>query len=74
MNKGSKMKAGRKRLLKNEVDLYVHVKNYNNISTVRHFLQNHLEALRNKKKYKENVKSRLRIDGQCVQDILRVGM
>ena len=70
MNKGSKMKAGWKRLLKNEIGLHVHVKNANNISTVRHFLENQLDSIRAKSTHKENVKSRLRIDEQCVQDVI----
>ena len=48
MNKGSKMKAGWKRLLKNEIGLNVHVKNANNISTVRHFLENQIMEMKNK--------------------------
>ena len=70
MDKGSKMKAGWKRLLKNEIGLHVHVKNANNINTVRHFLQNQLDYIRAKSTHKENVKSRLRIDEQCVQDVI----
>ena len=42
MDKGSKMKTGWKRLLKNEIGIHVHVKNANNVSTVRHFLENQL--------------------------------
>ena len=72
MNKGSKMKAGWKRLLKNEIGLHIHVKNTNNISTVRHFLENHINAIKSKNIHRENSKSRLRIDEQCVQDIISV--
>ena len=64
------MKAGWKRLLKNEIRLHVHVKNANNISTIRHFLENHLSAMKGRNNHKENVKSRLRIDEQCVRDIM----
>ena len=70
LNKGSKMKAGWKRLLKSEIGLHVHVKNANNISTVRHFLENQLDPIRAKSTHKENAKSRLRIDEQCVQDVI----
>ena len=70
MNKDSKWKAGWKRLLKNETDLYIHVRNTNNISTVKIFLENHINAIKSKNKHKDNVKSRLQINEQCVQDIV----
>ena len=70
MNKSSKLKAGWKRLLKNEIGLHIYVRNTNNISTTKHFLENHINAIRSKKKHKDNVKSRLQIDEQCVQDIV----
>ena len=70
INKGSELKAGWKRLLKNEIDLHIHVRNTNSISTVKHFLENHINAIKSKKKqHKDNVKSCLQIDEQCVQDI-----
>ena len=62
------MKAGLKRLLKNEIGLDVHVKNTNNINTVRHFLENKLSAIKGRNNHKDNVKSRLSIDEQ---DIIR---
>ena len=59
MNKSSKLKAGWKRLLKNEIGLHIYVRNTNNISTMKHFLENHINAIRSKNKHKDNVKSRL---------------
>ena len=64
------MKAGWKRLLKNEIGLNVHVKNAYNISTIRHFLQNLIDAIKTKVIHKEDVRSKLRIDEQVVQDML----
>ena len=70
MNKSSKLKAGWKRLLKNKIGLHIYVRNTNNISTMKYFLENHINAIRSKNKHKDNVKSRLQIDEQCVQDIV----
>ena len=70
MNKGSKLKTGWKRLLKNEIGLHIYMKNTNNISTVKHFLKNDINVVKSKNNYKDNVKSHLRIDEQCVQDIV----
>ena len=46
------------------------MKNANNTSTFRHSLENQKDSIKSKNKHKENVKSRLRIDEQCVQDIM----
>ena len=70
MNKGSKLKERWKRLLKNGIGLHIHVRNTNNISTVKNFLENHINAIKSKNKHKESMKSRLRIDEQCVQYIV----
>ena len=70
MNKGSKLKAGWKRLLKNEIGLHIHVRNTKNISTVKIFLENHITTIKSKNKHKDNVKSRRQIDEQCVQYIV----
>ena len=70
MNEGLKLKAWWKRLLKNEIDLHIHVRNTNNITTVKHFLENYINAIKSKNKRKDNVKSRLWIDEQCVQNIV----
>ena len=37
---------------------------------MKHFLENHVNAIKSKNKHKDNVKSRLQIDEQCVQDIV----
>ena len=66
MNKGSKLEIGRKRLLKNQIGLHICVRKTNNISTVKHFLENDIDVIKSKNKYKDNVKSHLRIDVQCV--------
>ena len=70
MNKGSKLKAGWKRLLKNEIGIHLHMKNTNNINAGKHFLENYKNAIKSKNKHKDNVKSRLQIDEQCIQGIV----
>ena len=70
MSKDSKLKAGWKRLLKNEIGLHIHVRNTNNISIVKHFLENHINPIKSKNKHKDNVKSCLQIDEQYVEDIV----
>ena len=65
-----KVKGRVKRLLNNEIGLHIFVKNINNISTVKHFLENHVHAIKSKHKHKHNVKLHLWIDEQCVQDIV----
>ena len=62
INKGSKLKEGWKNLLKNEIGLHIHGRNTNNISTVKHFLGNHINAIKSKNKREDNVKSCLQID------------
>ena len=37
---------------------------------MKHFLENHVNVIKSKNKHKDNVKSRLQIDEQCVQDIV----
>ena len=64
------MKAWWNRLLKNEIGLHIHVRNTNNITTVKHFLENYINAIKSKNKRKDNAKSRLWIDEQCVRDIV----
>ena len=47
------------------------MRNTNNISTGKQFLGNHINAFKSSKiKHKDNVKSRLQIDEQCIQDIV----
>ena len=72
MNKGSKLKSGWKRLLKNEKGLCMHVKNTNNVNALRHTLNNFLSELTSSYKHKENVKSRLRADETAVQAITSI--
>ena len=69
-NGGSRFKAGSQRLLKNEISLHIYLKITNNISTGKHFLGNHINAIKCKNKNKNNVKSRLHIYEQCVQNIV----
>ena len=70
MNKGSKLKTGWKRLLKNEIGFHIDVSNTNiSISTVKYFLENQTNTIKSKNKHKDNVKSRLQIDEQGVQEI-----
>ena len=47
------------------------MRNTNNISTGKQFLGNHINAFKSSKiKHKDNVKSRLQIDEQCIQGIV----
>ena len=50
MNKDSKLKTGWKSLLKNEIGLHIHVRNTNNIGTMKHFLKNDTNAIKSKLK------------------------
>ena len=50
-NKGSKLKVGCKRLLKNEIGLHIHVRSTNNISTMKIFLENHINTIKSKNKH-----------------------
>ena len=51
--------------------IHIHMRNTNNISTGKQFLGNHINAFKSSKiKHKDNVKSRLQIDEQCIQDIV----
>ena len=60
------MKTGRKRLLKNETGLHVHVRITNNVNTIK----NHINTIKNQNKHKDNVKFGLWINEQCVKDIV----
>ena len=40
----------------------------NNINTLKHFLKNHVNAIKSKSKHKNNVKSCLKTYEQCIQD------
>ena len=70
MNKGSKLKSGWKKILKNEKGLFVHTKNANNVNAVRNALRHFLSEVKGRHVHKENVKSRLKADEQAVQDML----
>ena len=51
--------------------IHIHMRNTNNISTGKQFLGNHINAFKSSKiKHKDNVKSRLQIDEQCIQGIV----
>ena len=70
MNKGSKLKAGWKRLLKNEKGLLSHVKNANNVNAVRDSLHRMADKRNTVSKFhKENSKLRLSTDEQAIQDM-----
>ena len=68
MNKGSKRKARWKKLLMNEIGLHIHVKNTDNVNSVKFFLEVHINVIKSKNKHNDNVKSCLQIDKQCFQD------
>ena len=70
MNKGSKVKAGWKRLLKNEKSLLSHVKNANNVNVMRDSLHRMADKRNTVSKFhKENSKLRLSSDEQAIQDM-----
>ena len=58
-----------KRLVKNEIGLHIHVRHTTNIRTVKHFFENQINTIKSKQKCKDNVKSHLQIDEQCIQNI-----
>ena len=64
MNKGSKLKTGWQRLLRNEIGPHIHMRNTNIISTVKQFLENNINVIKTKNKHKDNVRSCLQIDKQ----------
>jgi hypothetical protein len=70
MNKGSKLKSGWKRLLRSEKGLLVHMKNANNVNAVRNALTNIFSMMKGRTSHKENVKSRLKTDESCVQELM----
>ena len=70
MNRGSKLKAGWKYLLKNEKGLLVHIRNINNVNLVRNSLTNLNQQLKVKScGHKENTKPRRRLDEKALQDL-----
>eukprot|EP00794_Sanderia_malayensis_P000931 gene931-241_t len=69
MNKGSKMKAGWKRILQNEKMLMIHTRNANSVNTVRVALHAMANLRKATKGHRENSTFRLKTDEQVVQDI-----
>ena len=70
MNKNSKLKAGWKRLLKNERGLMIHIKNMNNVNIVRNTLVNMIGQLKRKSTHRENTRNRISADKKGVNDII----
>ena len=70
MNKNPKLKAGWKRLLKNEKGLMIHIKNMNNVNLVRNSLVNLVGQLKRKSVHRENTKNRKVVDEKGVQDLM----
>ena len=70
MNKNSKLKAGWKRLLKDDKGLMVHIKNMHNVSLVKNTLMDFVGQLKRKNVHRENTKSRIALDEKGVQDII----
>eukprot|EP00794_Sanderia_malayensis_P017851 gene17851-19634_t len=69
MNKGSKMKAGWKRILQNEKMLMIHTRNANSVNRVRVALHAMANLRKATKGHRENSTFRLKTDEQVVQDI-----
>ena len=69
MNKGSKMKAGWKSILKNEKMLLTHTMNANSINKIRSSLHDQGNLKHSRPGHKENTKFRLQEDEKCVQNL-----
>ena len=69
MNKGSKMKAGWKRILKNEKMLSIHTRNANSVNRVRVALHAMANVRKATQGHTENSAFGLKADEQAVQDI-----
>ena len=69
MNKGSKMKAGWKRILKNEKMLLTHTRTVNSVNRVRSSLHALADLTESSKGHKENTTARLLLDERGVQDL-----
>eukprot|EP00112_Aurelia_sp_Birch-Aquarium-sp1_P017443 Seg4042.3 transcript_id=Seg4042.3/GoldUCD/mRNA.D3Y31 product="hypothetical protein" protein_id=Seg4042.3/GoldUCD/D3Y31 len=69
MNKGSKMKAGWKKILKNEKMLLIHTRNANSVNRVRVALHAMANVRKATQDHRENSTIRLQADKQAVQDI-----
>lgn len=70
MNKGSKLKAGWLKILKNEKMLLMHTLNINNVVRARSALHRNLSISRNIDKHRENTKPVMKAEEQGVQDIM----
>ena len=71
MNKGSKMKGGWIGFTKNESMLHIHTKTVNFISIIRETLHDYALLNTGIRHHSANSKSRLKMDEQIVQDIIR---
>jgi len=69
MNKGSKMKAGWLKILRNEKMLLTTTRNVNSVNRVRAALHTLAQMKTSALKHIENTPSRLKIDEQVVQDL-----
>ena len=69
MNKGSKMKAGWKSILKNEKMLLTHTMTAYSINKIRSSLHNQGNIKHSRPGNKENTKFRLQQDEKCVQNL-----
>ena len=71
MNKGSKMKAGWKSILKNEKMLFTHTRTVHSVGRVRSSLHSLADITDSLKDHKENSTKRLLQDERAVQDLDR---
>ena len=70
MNKGSKMKAGWKQILKNETILLCHTRNANSVNRIRLSLHEVAKVkLFNSQVHRENTNTRMMLDESAVQDL-----
>lgn len=69
MNKGSKMKAGWKRILKNEKMLLTHTRTVNSVNRVRSSLHALANLTKSSEGHRENSTTRLLLDERGVQDL-----
>ena len=70
MNKGSKMKAGWLKILKNERMLLTDSRNVNKVNQVRASLHSQAKSTPSKRVHSENTSQRMKADEQAVQDII----
>jgi len=69
MNKGSKLKAGWLRILKNEKMLLVDTRIANSVNQVRSSLHNTAKSIATRQQHSENTATRLKVDEEAVQNI-----